>query len=132
MNNSSSDEYLVDHGIRMSLDATNDDVLYKLKSSIDKEKELIVLPYSMETNDISLCMCQGYTGEEYAQTLIDYVQQLSLEYQNRAKVVCFGLHTFIVGTPAKAFHFKQALQKIQQIPNVRFFNCQQLLKLLEK
>jgi hypothetical protein len=114
----------------MSLDATNDDVLYKLKSSIDKEKELIILPYSMETNDISLCMSQGYTGQEYSQTLIDYVQQLSSETKSKAKVVCFGLHTFIVGTPAKAFHFKQALQKIKQIPNVSFFNCKQLLQLI--
>ncbi len=121
---------LVNNGIRMSLDATNDDVLYKLKSSIDKEKELIVLPYSMETNDISLCMSQGYTGQEYSQTLIDYVQQLSSETKSKAKVVCFGLHTFIVGTPAKAFHFKQALQKIKQIPNVSFFNCKQLLQLI--
>ncbi len=121
---------LVNNGIRMSLDATNDDVLYKLKSSIDKEKELIILPYSMETNDISLCMSQGYTGQEYSQTLIDYVQQLSSETKSKAKVVCFGLHTFIVGTPAKAFHFKQALQKIKQIPNVSFFNCKQLLQLI--
>jgi hypothetical protein len=116
----------------MSLDATNDDVLYKLKSSIDKEKELIILPYSMETNDISLCMSQGYTGQQYSQTLIDYVEQLSLENKSKAKVVCFGLHTFIVGTPAKAFHLKQALEKIKQMPNVCFFNCKQLLKLLEK
>ena len=123
--------YLVKNGIRMSLDATNDDILYKLKSSIDKEKELIILPYSMETNDISLCLSQGYTGEQYSQALIDYIQQLSEEKSSHARVVCLGLHTFIVGTPAKAFHFKKAIQQIKQIPNVAFFNCQQLLEILQ-
>ena len=84
----------------------------------------------METNDISLCMCQGYTGEQYAQTLTDYIYELASEETTKAKAVCLGLHTFIVGTPAKAFHLKQALQTIQQIPNVSFLNCSQILKLL--
>ena len=122
---------LVDNGIRMSLDATNDDVLYKLKLSLEPEKELLILPYSMETNDISLCISQSYTGEQYGQTLVDYVEQLSTENQSKkVKIVCFGLHTFIAGTPAKAFHLRRALQKIKQMSNVRFFNCEQLLKLL--
>ncbi|CAF0951989.1 unnamed protein product [Adineta ricciae] len=112
-----SAKILVDNGIRLSLDATNDDIIYELKSSPDDDKGLFILPYSMETNDISLCMCQGYTGEQYAQTLIDYIYELASEETTKAKAVCLGLHTFIVGTPAKAFHFKQALQTIQQIPN---------------
>ncbi|CAF1268242.1 unnamed protein product [Adineta steineri] len=70
-----SAEILVQNGIHISLYATNDGVLYKSKSSIDKEKELIVLPYSMETNDISLCMSQDYTGQQYGQTLIYYIEQ---------------------------------------------------------
>ena len=113
----------------MSLDATNDDILYKLKSSVDQQKELTILPYSMETNDISLCMSQGYTGQQYGETLVDYVEQLRSENETKTKVVCFGLHTFIVGTPAKALHFKRALQKIKEMPNVCFMNCTQLLKL---
>ena len=115
----------------MSLDATNDDLVYKLKSSNHNDKELIILPYSMETNDISLCMCQGYTGEQYAQTLVDYIEQLSSEVKSETKVVCLGLHTFIVGTPAKSLHLKKALQKIKQTARVSFFNCEQLLKILE-
>ncbi|CAF1361913.1 unnamed protein product [Adineta ricciae] len=113
-----SAKILVDNGIRLSLDATDDDIIYELKSSTGGDKGLFILPYSMETNDISLCMCQGYTGEQYAQTLTDYIYELASEETTKAKVVCLGLHTFIVGTPAKAFHFKQALQTIQQIPNI--------------
>jgi allantoinase len=113
----------------MSLDATNDDVLYKLKSSTDQQNQLIILPYSMETNDISLCMSQGYTGQQYADTLIDYVEQLRSENDTRAKVVCFGLHTFIVGTPARALHFKRALETIKEMSNVCFMNCTELLEL---
>jgi allantoinase len=122
--------FLARHGIHMSLDATNDDILYKLKSSIDHRKELIILPYSMETNDISLCMSQGYTGQQYGETLVDYVEQLCSEKDPRAKVVCFGLHTFIVGTPAKALHLKRALQKIKEMRDVCFLNCTQLLNIL--
>ncbi|CAF2120896.1 unnamed protein product [Rotaria magnacalcarata] len=121
---------ILDNGIRISLDATNDNVLYKLKSSIHNEQELIILPYSMETNDISLCMCQGYTGEKYGEALVEYDEQLSSESKSTATVVCFGLHPFIVGTPAKSLHLKKALQKVKQMPNVSFFNCEQLLKLI--
>ena len=86
----------------------------------------------METNDISLCLSKGYTGEQYANTLIDHVEYLRLEHRSEARVVCLGLHTFIVGTPAKALHFKSALQKMMSMSNVSFMNCTQLMKKLEK
>lgn len=91
--------FVVDNGIILSLDATNDDVLYKLKSSTSQEKNLIILPHSMETNNISLCMCPGYTGQQCGQALVDYVKQLCSEFKSKAKFVCFGLYTFIAGAP---------------------------------
>ena len=110
------------NGVASMMDATDDDVVYQLAWGVDKEEEgggsIVVVPYSMETNDISLCLSRNFTGREYGDTLIDHVTQLCRESSRRTSpspvVVCWGLHTFIAGTPAKALHFKRAIETLQQ------------------
>lgn len=116
----------------MSLDATNDDVVYRLRLSDDPTKKLIILPYSMETNDISLCLSKNYTGTQYGESLVDYVECLSRENRKEAVVVCFGLHTFIVGTPGRAMQFEKALERMKTIADVCFMNCSMLHSFIGK
>ena len=63
--------------ILFSLDATNDDVPYELRlqNTNGEEEKIVVLPYCMETNDISLCLSGNYTPKDYGDALIDYVKQ---------------------------------------------------------
>jgi allantoinase len=82
---------------------------------------LLVLPYSMETNDISLCLVARYTGEQYATALLDHVRRLCEEAADGVtSLVALGLHTFIAGQPARAGHLERALGQMAELPALWF------------
>ncbi len=82
---------------------------------------LLALPYSLETNDISLCLVARHTPEQFGRVLVDHVTQLANEARpGRPLLVALGLHTFIAGQPARALHLQRALAAIAALPGVRF------------
>jgi len=104
--------------LRYTADATDDDVPYALETPAGP---LLVLPYSMETNDISLCLVARYTAADYAAALVEHVTQLCREAApGRPLLVALGLHTFIAGQPARAAAIAGALSAIAALPQVWF------------
>jgi hypothetical protein len=105
-------------GLRYTADATDDDVPYALSTDAGR---LLALPYSLETNDISLCLVARYTAGEYADALVEHVGQLCAEAEpGRPVVVALGLHTFIAGQPARAAALAGALREMAAHPEVWF------------
>jgi hypothetical protein len=105
-------------GLRYTADATDDDVPYALSTDAG---ELLVLPYSLETNDISLCLVARHTAAEYADALVGHVRQLCAEAEpGRPVLVALGLHTFIAGQPARAAALARALREMATRPEVWF------------
>jgi len=122
---------LSSHGIQFSLDCTDDDAPYLRSITTEKgNKEIIYFPYSMETNDITLILNRNYTGEEYENAIVDHVQRLCDENKDcqSKKIVALGIHTFIIGQPGRALHLRNALIKMQSMPQVWFANYEMLLK----
>jgi len=105
-------------GVRYTADATDDDVPYTLCTPAGR---ITVLPYSMETNDISLCVVARYTAPEYADALVDHVTALTREARpGRPLLVALGIHPFIAGQPGRAMYLQQALERIAGLPAVWF------------
>jgi peptidoglycan/xylan/chitin deacetylase (PgdA/CDA1 family) len=105
-------------GLRYCADATDDDVPYVLDT---ESGPLTVLPYSMETNDISLCLVARYTAAEYRDALVDHVAQLAREARpGRPVIVALGLHGFIAGQPARAAALARALAAMAALSQVWF------------
>jgi allantoinase len=104
-------------GVKVLLDFVNDDVPFKIKHT--SGKDLLCVPYCMETNDFSLVLTKNHDPRQYAAAIEDHVLQLSQE--NHAEtVVCLGMHTFVAGTPARVRALAAVLGRLKSSPGVRF------------
>jgi allantoinase len=73
---------------------------------------MIGIPYDVETNDITSFLARGMQGPDYERMLLDHLEQLLAESGESGKVMCLGLHTFIVGQPFRFKYLKRALRQI--------------------
>lgn len=89
---------------------------------------LVGMPYSLETNDISLCISHHASPAAFGDALVDHVTQVASEPPRRGlRVVALGLHTFIAGQPARALHLQRALERIQSLRGVTVATGEQIM-----
>ncbi|NJL09795.1 MAG: polysaccharide deacetylase family protein, partial [Calothrix sp. SM1_7_51] len=100
-------------GITYTADWVNDDqpTWYPLEKS-----RILAIPYTIEANDISLCLSNRFSGSEFAIAIIDQFDQLWSEGQTQPRVMAIGLHPFIVGQPLRLKYLKQCLTHIKNKP----------------
>jgi peptidoglycan/xylan/chitin deacetylase (PgdA/CDA1 family) len=109
-----TDELLAEAGLSYTADRCDDDTPYWFDSP---GGTLLAIPYSLETNDISLFLGLHYTAAEFAEALVDHVSRLVAE-NAAGSVVALGLHPFLVGQPGRVEHLRNALTRIAAMPNV--------------
>ncbi|MDX2270972.1 MAG: polysaccharide deacetylase family protein [Cyanobacteriota bacterium] len=100
-------------GIRYIADWVNDDQPYAHPVG---GGSLLAIPYSLETNDISLCLSARLSGSAFAQALIDQFDCLWEEGSLTPRIMAIGLHPFIVGQPLRFKYLQQALRYILHQP----------------
>ena len=100
-------------GIRYTTDWVNDDQPYWFPTAAGP---LLGIPYTLEANDISLCLSARLSAEDFAQALIDQFDQLWQDGERSPRIMAIGLHPFIVGQPLRMGSLKKALQHIQSRP----------------
>lgn len=103
-------ELLHNAGIVYTADWVNDDQPYWYPLPNGR---LLAIPYTIEANDISLCLSNRFSGGEFAQAIQDQFDQLWQEGENQARVMAIGLHPFIVGQPLRLKYLKQCLLHIK-------------------
>lgn len=107
-------ELLHDAGIFYTADWVNDDQPYWYPLP---KGRLLAIPYTIEANDISLCLSHRFSGAEFAQAIEDQFDQLWQEGENQTRVMAIGLHPFIVGQPLRLKYLKQCLLHIKNQPD---------------
>ncbi|MFS8859040.1 polysaccharide deacetylase family protein [Synechococcus sp. H60.4] len=100
-------------GIRYTADWVNDDQPYWLQTAAGP---LLAIPYTLEANDITLCLSARLAAEAFAQALIAQFDQLWQEGERFPRIMAIGLHPFIVGQPLRVGSLKKALQHIRSRP----------------
>jgi len=100
-------------GISYTADWVNDDQPYWYP--LPKGK-LLAIPYTLEANDITLCLSARMGGPAFARSVIDQFEQLWQDGSKHPRVMAIGLHPFIVGQPLRVTHLKQCLQHIKNHP----------------
>ncbi len=105
-------------GIRYLADWVNDDQPYYLK--LANGEKLVAVPYTLETNDITLCLSGRLTGPEFSQAVCDQFDQLYQESESASRVFTFALHPFIVGQPLRMRYLEEVLQHLTSHPDVWF------------
>ncbi|MBF2008097.1 MAG: polysaccharide deacetylase family protein, partial [Chlorogloeopsis fritschii C42_A2020_084] len=87
-------------------DLVNDDQPYWYPLSNGR---LLAIPYTIEANDITLCLSNRFSGSEFAQAIADQFEQLWEDGEKQGRVMAIGLHPFIVGQPLRLKYLKQCL-----------------------
>ncbi|RUR77431.1 polysaccharide deacetylase [Chlorogloeopsis fritschii PCC 6912] len=95
-------------------DLVNDDQPYWYPLSNGR---LLAIPYTIEANDITLCLSNRFSGSEFAQAIADQFEQLWEDGEKQGRVMAIGLHPFIVGQPLRLKYLKQCLLHIKNKPN---------------
>lgn len=108
-------DLLHDAGIVYTADWANDDqpFWYPVGGGRTTQGKMLAIPYTLEANDITLCLTGRYTGAEFAQAIIDQFDQLWLEGKTQPRVMTIGLHPCIVGQPLRLKYLKQCLSHIK-------------------
>lgn len=102
-------------GIYYTADWVNDDQPFWYPVTHGR---LLAIPYTIEANDITLCLSARLTGEEFGRALIDQFDQLWLDGETQPRTMAIGLHPFIVGQPLRMRYLKEALMHIKIRPAV--------------
>ncbi len=106
-------EILYNAGIVYTADWVNDDQPYWYELPNGR---LLAIPYTIEANDITLCLSNRFSGAEFAQAIIDQFEQLWEEGTTQPRIMAIGLHPFIVGQPLRLKYLQECLQHIKNKP----------------
>ena len=89
------------------------------KWDLSGDKPHLVVPYTLDANDMRFASAQGFnSGEQFFTYLKDNFDVLYEEGANTPKMMSVGLHCRLVGRPARAAALKRFLDYIQQHDDV--------------
>ena len=106
----------------LALIAERDDILYCADSYADDlpyydthySKPLLMIPYTLDTNDMRFATPQGFnSGEQFFTYLKDAFDVLYEEGQDAPKMLSIGLHNRIIGRPARFAALKRFVEYVQ-------------------
>ncbi|MDX3103363.1 polysaccharide deacetylase family protein [Nonomuraea angiospora] len=119
---------LAELGLAYTADFCDDDAPYWLDTPGGR---LLAIPYSLETNDISLFISMRYTPAQYADVVFEHVRQLCRE-PGGGRVVALGLHPFLVGQPSRIGHLRECLERLAALDESWFTTGEEICELVQK
>lgn len=86
----------------------------KVKTGNGAEKNHLVIPYTLDTNDMRFATAQGFnSGEQFFQYLRDSFDVLYREGEQTPKMLSVGLHCRLVGRPGRFAALQRFLDYVQ-------------------
>ncbi len=86
----------------------------RLKTSSGEEKSHLVIPYTLDTNDMRFATPQGFnSGEQFFQYLRDSFDVLYAEGSTTPKMMSVGLHCRLIGRPGRFAALQRFLDYVQ-------------------
>jgi allantoinase len=110
---------LVEHGgFLYDSNAYNDDLPFMHREG---DRDLVVLPYAFDTNDMRFQPGGGFIeGEDLARYCIAAFERLYAEGTEEPRMLSIGLHLRIIGRPARIGGLERLLDHMAQRPGVWF------------
>ena len=72
------------------------------------------LPYPQELNDIPMVMARQMDATDFADLVIDNLEEMLQQSKTQALVMGLALHPYIVGQPYRLRHIRRALQRMAE------------------
>lgn len=86
----------------------------KVKNSAGEDKSHLIVPYTLDTNDMRFASPQGFnSGEQFFQYLRDSFDVLYAEGETAPKMLSIGLHCRIIGRPGRFAALQRFLDYVQ-------------------
>jgi peptidoglycan/xylan/chitin deacetylase (PgdA/CDA1 family) len=104
---------LAELGFTYVLDWCNDDQPFELNV-----EGMISVPYSIELNDITLCVGKNLSGPEFARLVRDHLDQLLKDSESTGRVMALAIHPFISNQPFRHRYLVEALEYVKSQPGV--------------
>lgn len=111
-----TNDLLYEAGIRYSADWVNDDQPYYLH--LAENRRMVAVPYTLETNDITLCLSARLSGPDYAQAVSDQFEVLRSESSHAPRIFTLALHPFIVGQPLRLPYLEKVVRQLAESSGV--------------
>lgn len=121
----------------LKLIAEREDILYCADSYADDlpyydchyEKPLLMVPYTLDTNDMRFATAQGFnSGEQFYQFLKDAFDVLYEEGERAPKMLSIGLHNRIIGRPARFAALKRFVEYVKSKEQVWLCTREQIAR----
>lgn len=121
----------------LKLIAERDDILYCADSYADDlpyydchySKPLLIVPYTLDTNDMRFATPQGFnSGEQFFTYLKDAFDVLYEEGDEAPKMLSIGLHNRIIGRPARLAALKRFIEYVKSHDKVWFATREQIAR----
>jgi allantoinase len=103
-------DVIAEAGYRYTIDWADDDQPHWVNVSSGL---LASVPYQRELNDVVAFMLHHETGEQFAQSILDAVDQMLADPGDHGRVLGVGFHPFLVGQPWRAIHLARALEQLR-------------------
>lgn len=107
-------------GFLYDCDTYDDDLPY-WEPNNPTGKPHLVIPYTLDTNDMRFTQVQGFNnGEQFFQYLKDAFDVLYAEGEDAPKMLSIGLHCRLIGRPARLAALKRFIEYVKSHEQVWF------------
>jgi len=110
-------DILAEEGVRYVGDWCNDDQPYLMRV---RRGSLISVPYSLETNDITVFLNRNGSGRQFVETVKDQFDTFYREGASQPRVMAIALHHFVMGVAHRIAALDEALRYIRDHEDVWF------------
>jgi len=117
-------ERLAEAGLEYLCDWVADEQPYTIKTT---SRPLVVVPYSVELNDIPMMMIQHHESAELFNRTRDQFDRLYQEGEQSARIMAIAVHPYISGVPHRIKYFEAIYDYMKQKPGVMFWKGEDVL-----
>jgi peptidoglycan/xylan/chitin deacetylase (PgdA/CDA1 family) len=106
---------LVEEGFTYHMDDYSDDVPFWDASH---ERPIVILPYTLDSNDMKMWTAPSLTPADWLQYAIDSFDWLYREGEETPRMMSLGVHLRIIGRPGRIGYLKKFLDHVATKPDV--------------
>ena len=77
------------------------------------EGPVISVPYTVETNDISMMALQQHSSDEMFKRSKDQFDRLYMESETSARIMSISLHMYLTGAPHRIRYLEEIIEYMQ-------------------
>lgn len=117
-------DFLARAGVEYVADWVLDDQPVDIQTT---EGRMVSVPYTVETNDITMMALQQHSADEMFKRCKDQFDQLYKESEHSARIMSVSLHMYLTGAPHRIRYLEEFYRYILEKPDVAIMTGEEIL-----